>query len=241
MLDKTSGIVLNQIKYTDSGLVAQVFTKRFGRQSFMIRGVRNRKGGRQASLFRPLTILDMVIYFRDSRSMQSLKEVSVEFAPSGIYGNVLKSSMAIFIGEVLTSVLKEEGEQEQLFNYIRDAVIYLDTRQESFSNFHIAFLTGLCSFLGFEPGRRTDSNRKIFDLVNGAFVEIPPAHGLYSDTEISSVFADFFDSSWDSMNQIPLSGEMRNNVLSEMLKYYSVHLPSFGKIRSIEVLREVFR
>ncbi len=108
MVDKTTGIVLNHIKYTDNGIVIQVFTREFGRQSFLVKGIRNRKSGKHAVLFRPLTLLEMVIYYKESRSMHSLKEFSVTFAPSGIYDNVLKSSMAIFLGEVMTSVLREE-------------------------------------------------------------------------------------------------------------------------------------
>jgi DNA repair protein RecO (recombination protein O) len=240
MVDKTSGIVLNQIKYTDSGIVTQIFTRKFGRQSFLIKGIRNKKSGKHAVFFRPLTQLDLVIYYKESRSMQTIKEISVEYAPADIYSNVLKSSIAIFIGEVLTLVLREEGQQDDLFSFIKDSIIYLDKRQGSFSNFHIAFLTGLCSFLGFEPGRRNNADNKLFDLVNGTFVAIPPAHGIYSDIEISGILAEFFQSSWDNMNLISLSGKMRNEVLSELLRYYSVHLPSFGKINSIGILKEVF-
>jgi DNA repair protein RecO (recombination protein O) len=241
VIERTSGIVLNQIKHTDSGIVAQVFTEKFGRQSFMVKGVRNRKSGRQAALFRPLTVLDMIVYYRDVRSMQSLKEVTVEFAPAGIYGNILKSSMAIFIGEVLTAVLREEGQQAETYGYIKESIMYLDSRTDNCPNFHIAFLIGLTGFLGFEPGKQSDGDHKVFDLVNGCFMPVPPAHGIYSGTEISSVFAEFFQSSWETMNSIALTGQMRNDVLSELLRFYSVHLTSLGKIKSIDVLREVFR
>ncbi len=241
MITKTSGIVLNQIKYSDTGIVVQIFTGQLGRQSFLVKGTRNRKAGKNAILYRPFTILDMVIYSRDSRSMQSIKEVSVEYAPAGIYSNILKSSMAIFLGEVLTLTLREEGEQNELMKFIRDSIIYFDNRQDSFSNFHIAFLTGLCSFMGFEPGKRKHPDDRIFDLVNGSFASIPPAHGIYSGIEMSDILAEFFNSSWDSMNSISLSGSMRNEVLSEMLRYYSVHLPSMRKINSLSVLKEIFQ
>jgi len=240
MVDKTTGIVLNQIKYTDNGVVIQVFTREFGRQSFLVKGIRNRKSGKHAVLFRPLTLLEMVIYYKESRSMHSLKEFSVIFAPSGIYDNVLKSSMAIFLGEVMTSVLREEGRQEDLFDFICESVKYLDGRKESFANFHIAFLVALTSYLGIEPGRRPDEEHGIFDMVNGSFVQLPPAHGIYSNLEISAILSGFFSSSWDDMNTIALSGKMRNDVLSELLRYYSVHLPSLGKIKSLDVLKEVF-
>ena len=42
------------------------------------------------------------------------------------------------------------------------------------------------------------------------------------------------------MNQIALSGTLRNEILELILKYYSIHLPSLKKIKSLDVLREVF-
>ena len=51
MLEKTRAIVLNQIKYTDSGIIARMYTREFGRQSFLIKGMRNKKAGKQQYSF----------------------------------------------------------------------------------------------------------------------------------------------------------------------------------------------
>jgi DNA repair protein RecO (recombination protein O) len=240
MLEKTTGIVLHQLKYSDSGIVLQIYTKSSGRQSFMLRGIRNRKVGRHNVHLQPLSVIDFVMYFKESRGMHTLKEFSVSYSPVEIHSNIKKSCIAIFLGEVLTSVLKEESAQEELFDYIKDSIIYFDNIKDGYSNFHIAFLTGLCSFLGFEPGKRTRSVDKVFDMVNGIFVPIPPSHGNYANIEISGILSDFFNSSWDDMNKIPLSGAKRNEVLMALLKYYSTHLPSLKKIKSLEILKEVF-
>ena len=79
MLEKTRGIVLHQIKYTDSGIVAQLYTRKFGRQSFLIRGMRNRKAGKHNILFQPMFILDLEMQYKASREMQILKEFSVSY------------------------------------------------------------------------------------------------------------------------------------------------------------------
>lgn len=240
MTDKTGAIVLHQIKYTDSGIIVQVYTRNFGRQSVLVRGLRKKKTGRQNVFFQPLSVLDLVIYYRDAESMKTLKEFSVVYAPTDIYNNIIKSCITLFLGEVLTTVLKEEGKNEELFDYISNSIIYFDNRRENFSNFHIAFLIGLCSFLGFEPGKRLEKENRVFDMLNGAFVPIPPSHAAYADIEISGILAEFFSSSWDDMNKIVLTGEKRNNVLLTILKYYSVHMPSLRKINSLEILKEVF-
>lgn len=240
MIEKTKGIVLHQIKYTDSGIVAWLYTRKFGRQSFMVKGVRNRKSGRHAAFFQPMSILELVVYYKEARGMQTLKEFSVSYTPSDIYFNVKKSSVAIFLGEVLASVLREETPNEELFDFIERSVIYFDSCNEGYANFHIAFLSGLSSYLGFEPGMRRSGADRYFDMMNGSFVSLPPDHGNYATEEVSEILAAFFAASYENINRIVLTGSLRNEVLDSLVRYYSIHLPGLKKVRSLEVLKEVF-
>lgn len=240
MIEKTRGIILNQIKYTDSGIIARIYTRNFGRQSVLIRGMRKKNTGKHNILFQPLFILDLEMNYKPSREMQNLKEFSVAYSPSGIFSNIKKGSVAIFLGEVLTSVLKEESPHEELFDYIEESIMYFDRSIDNYANFHISFLAGLTSFLGFEPGIRNNSEDKYFDMINGRFVPVPPVHGNYANEEISGILADFLDASYDTAARIILKGVMRNEVLETLLSYYSLHLPVLKRIKSLEVLKEVF-
>ncbi len=240
MIDKTGAIVLHQLKYTDSGIIVQVYTRKFGRLSVLIKGMRNKKAGRHNIHFQPLSILDLVIYFKASRGVQLLKEFSVSYSPANIQESVIKTSIALFIAEVLASVLKEESPHPELFDYINNSIVYLNESQERFLNFHISFLTGLSSFLGFEPGRKEDQDHIFFDLLEGTFVPGPPVHGYYAPADISEILAKFFVTSWDEMDKIALTGSKRNEVLETLVRYYSLHLPGLKKINSLEILKEVF-
>ena len=240
MLEKTKGIILHQIKYTDSGIVAQLFTRNFGRQSFLIKGMRNKKAGKHNIFFQPMFILELEINYKPSREMQHLRDFSVSYTPYDIYSNIKKSSVAIFLGEVLTTILKEESPHEEMFDYIEDSIIYFDGCKEGYANFHIAFLAGLSSFLGFEPGPRTDPGQSFFDMKEGLFVPVPPLHGNYANEEISDILARFFSASYDNVSNILINGTQRNEVLETLVRYYSFHLPGLKKINSLEILKEVF-
>lgn len=240
MLQKTKGIVLHQIKYTDSGIIVQVYTHELGRLSFLIKGMRSRKSGKHNALFQPLTVLDLDLYIKESRDIQMLKEFSVSYSPVEIYSDVMKSCVAVFLGEILTSVLKEESPHYELFDFIEDSIKYFDSCKTGFANFHIAFLIGLSSFLGFEPETRKYPDYSYFDLLNGTFVSFPPVHGNYADPVVSGILARFFTTSYDRMGEISLNGSTRNAVLETIIKYFSVHLPGLKKINSLEVLKEIF-
>ena len=241
MLQTTKGIILHQIRYSDSGVIAQVYTRDFGRQSMMIKGMRSRKSGKHNVLFQPMFILDMVFYQKESREVQMLKEFSVSYPPSSIYSDIKKSCIAVFIAEILTSVLREEVPNHELFDYLENAIIYLDKSGTGYSNFHIAFLSGLSSYLGFEPAGRTNPECKYFDLLNGSFVTLPPGHSSYASVEVSEILYSFFSASFESMKNIPLTGTMRNEVLETIIKYFGIHLPGLRKINSLEVMKEIFK
>jgi DNA repair protein RecO (recombination protein O) len=240
MIEKTRGIVLHRVKYSDSGIVVQAYTRKFGRLSFLIKGLRNKKAGKHNIFFQSMFILDLVIYYKGSREMQILKEFSVYYSPADINVNIKKSSVAIFLGEVLTSVLREETPNEELYNFIEESIIYFDGSKDGYANFHVAFLAGLSSFLGFEPRSRSDNNSTYFDMLNGIFATEPPRHGYYASREVSDILSLFFSSSFGDSNNIVLTGVQRNEVLEAIVKYYSLHLPGLKKIRSLEVLKEVF-
>jgi len=240
MLHKTKGIILHKIKYTDSGIIVQVYTRDFGRQSIMIKGMRSTKSGKHNVMFQPMFILELVFYYKESRSVQLLKEFSAYHSPADIYADIRKSCIAVFLAEILTTVLREESPNFELFDYIEESVKYLDRCKTGYTNFHIAFLSGLSSYLGFEPGKRGDPHDKYFDLLNGTFVSLPPLHSAYANPEISDILAEFFSASFDNMSTIPLTGALRNEVLETIIRYFSIHLPGLKKINSIDVLKEIF-
>jgi DNA repair protein RecO (recombination protein O) len=240
MITSTEAIILHQLKYTDNGIIVQAYTRKFGRLPVLIKGMRNKKAGRHNIHFQPLSVLEMVLYYKASRSVQIMKEFSVSYAPADIQNNTMKSSIAMFVAEVLSSVLKEETAHEELFDYIRNSIIYFNESPGRFMNFHISFLTGLSPFLGFEPGRKQNRDEKFFDMLNGCFVTVPPVHGCYADEGISEILSNFFVTSWDEMDNIILTGSKRNEVLETLVRYYSLHLPGLKNINSLEILREVF-
>jgi len=240
MIESTRAIALYQIKYSDSGIIVQFFTRKFGRISCIIRGMRNRKSGKHNVLFQPLSILDISLYYKPSREIQIIKDFSVSYTPADIYLNVKKGSVAIFMGEVLTSVLREESPNEALFSFLENSIIIYDKCSEGYANYHLSFMAILCSYLGFEPVKSMTCGIKYFDMINGSFVFSPPDHKQYASAAISEILITLFSSNLEKANELILTGSLRNQVLDTLMNYFSLHLPGLKKINSLEVLREVF-
>lgn len=240
MIEKSRGIVLQQIKYSDSGIITRFYTRDHGGLSILVKGMRQKRSGKHNVYFQPLYILDMEIYNKDGRGIQLLKEFTPSFIPEGIQTNMKKTCTALFLGEVLSAVIREEEVNAPLFDYIEKSVKYFDACVEPFANFHVSFLAGLCKYLGFAPQVKADEDAVYFDFVNGKFVVMPPVHGGYANEEVSGILLQFFQSSFDEANHIKLSGRLRDTVLDTVLDYYSTHVTLTRKINSLDVLKEVF-
>lgn len=240
MLGKTASIVLHQIKFTDSGIIVHFYTREFGRVPVLIKGMRRNKSGKANSLFQPMSLLDIELYLKSSRQVQLLREASLSRPYSGIYSDIRKTTVLLFIAETLSTVLVEEIPNHPLFDYIVNSLAWYDEKQENCMNFHISFLFGLCAFLGFEPSPEKSSEEKYFDLMNGQFVINAPSHGEYISGSNAELFGTFLGASTDKAAGIPMTGRQRNELADIIIRYYTLHLPGLRKIQSLEVLKDVF-
>ena len=116
MLVTTKAIVISKLKYGDNDLIVKCYTEHFGVQSYLLRGVlKSKKGKLRTAYFQLLSQLEIVVNYRQKRSLQTIKEVKPSAIYGSIYSNVSKSAIAMFLAEVLSGILKEEENNQSLF------------------------------------------------------------------------------------------------------------------------------
>src|SRR5680860_561220 len=101
MLATTEGIVLHFIKYGESSVIATIYTREFGRQSFYINAARSKKSKYKASLLQPLFLVDLVTYQKQNREIQRVKEMKGSQTYQNIPFDIIKSTQVIFLAEIL--------------------------------------------------------------------------------------------------------------------------------------------
>jgi len=239
MLYKTRGIVLKTTNYSESSVIVQVFTEKFGLQSYLINGVKKPKAKIRLNMLQPLHLLDMVVYHKPNGSLQRISELRNQPALQSIPYNVIKSSLAIFINEVLYKSLKLHYEDEPLFNYIFNSIELLDKSEAGLANFHLFFLLSLTKHLGFYPDRTKEKQASFFDLKEGAYVQFQPSHFFIIDKTIIADFSRLINSSFENLAQLFISSQNRKAILSKILDYYSLHVENFGEVKSHLILEEV--
>jgi DNA repair protein RecO (recombination protein O) len=228
MLHKTKGIALSYIRYGESSIIARVYTEVFGLQSYIINGVRSAKSKtNKIALFQPLTLLDMVVYYKEGRDLHRLSEMKTPYPFQHIPFEVAKSSMALFMTEMLTKTLKEEAGNPHLFQFLLTSVVQLEEATDHYSTIHLAFLLQLASYLGFGPQNAHEFETQLREH------SVP----FLADQAMTEAVDTFLSSPIDV--PVRLSRAQRTDLLDGLVAFYRIHFDNLGEVKSLAVLREV--
>ncbi len=228
MLQKTRGIALSYIRYRETSIIARVYTEEFGLQSYIVNSVRTaRSKNNRIALFQPLTLLDMVVYYRNDRDLHRLSEIKTSHPFQSLPFDVAKSTMAMFVTEMLNKVLKEEAGSPVLFRFLMDSVLFLEQSRQHHENFHLAFLLKLSFFLGFGPESAREFESQ---LQENSYPFLP-------DTDMEIALNIMLQQPLGS--PVKLARASRNDILDALVAYYQIHIDSVGEVKSLPVLREI--
>jgi DNA repair protein RecO (recombination protein O) len=235
---KTQGIVLHQIKYSETSIIATLYTRSHGRITILVQGARKKRAKIRASLFQHLFLLDLEMYYKDTRNLQKLKEASIDIPFREIPYDYRKRTIALFLAEVLYKTLHEEESNPFLFDFIYNHIKILDLKENGLSHFHINFLIQLTKHLGFFPENNYNATNSYFDLKKGQFVGLKPSHDNFLPEEESRYFSKLMDYSSNQHAELTLNRKLRNKLLEAILEFYYMHAPEISKIKSYDVLKE---
>jgi DNA repair protein RecO (recombination protein O) len=238
MLVTTPAIVISALKYGEADLIVKAYTYSDGLKTYMLKGVlKSKKGKFKASHFQLLTQLEIVANHRNQGRMEYLKDIKVLYSYTSLHTNIKKSSILIFIAEVLKNAIREEEANPQLFNYLESSLIWLDLH-DKFANFHLLVLLNLTRYLGFYPDV-TAKEHTYFNLLDGVF-EMKSINKYCIEGRNVEILRQFLGTNFDALNELKLNQHSRSNFLDMMLLYYELHIEGFKKPNSLAILNEIF-
>ena len=241
MLTKTQAIVLHSIKYGETRLIVDMFTRSFGRQPFIVSIPKSQKGKVKKQFFQPLTLLEIEADIRPKLQLQKFSDVRLLTPFSSIPFEPDKLAISLFVAEFLYYALRSEQRNELLFDYLEHSIMWLDGQSARFANFHLVFLLRLTRFLGFYPNLDDYEDGDYFDLRESEFINNPPVHRDFLYPEEAKKVQLMMRMDFPTMHLFRMSHEERNRLLEVAIKYYRLHLPDFPEMKSIEVLQALYQ
>ena len=233
---KTKALVISALKYQEKSLIVKCFTRSDGVKSYFVPNAFSaRKSQQKMGYFQPLTLLDIVATHKNQGKLEYFKEVRIAQSYVSLPTNVVKSSIVLFLSEVLHHCIQEEEKNEPFFDYLETALLWLDSHEEM-ANFHLILLLGMTRFLGFYPDI-SQQDAPFFELTEGVFTEY---HAVSCLSEHETVlFKKLLSLKLTGDTKCFVSAE-RQLLLKVLMDYYAFHLDGFRRPKSLEVLGEVF-
>lgn len=239
MLFTSRAIVIRTVKYAETSIIAKLYTEKFGMQSYMVRGVRKNT---KSAAFKPaqlmnLNLLEIVAFHKQTVDLQNIKEIRCQPALHHLHTDFIKTSIGMFMSEVINKCIVTEEPDEALFGFLHQCVIDLDTSTHSVSLFPCWFLIQLSSYLGFEPKGEVNDN-EVFDMENGVFRKEEEYIADKIPYPLSAVLFELQQAEAHSINTTSTSAQ-RQELLQLLITYYKLHHLNIGEIKSHHVLSEV--
>jgi len=233
---KTKAIVISALKYQEKSLIVKCFTLSDGLKSYFVRDAfSSRKSNQKIAYFQPLTILEIEAVHKNKGTLEHFKEIKIAFPYQSIPSDVMKSTIAMFLSEMLHHSIREEEKNESLFTFLETAMHWFDHHDE-IANFHLILLLETTKYLGFYPDT-SYIDQSYFEMTEGVFSPFNAISSLSAHE--TQLFRKLIGLRFGN-DQKTFHVTERQILLKILIDYYSFHLDGFKKPKSLEVLKEVF-
>ena len=225
-------IALTHLKHYESSIIAKLFTEEHGLQTFIVKGVRSNKSKKKLGLFQPLQLSQINASLIIKNKMQYLNEINLADNKLAESISIKNNFITLFIAEVLSKSLYENGKDKKLFQYIWDIKISLNNTSKINENYPLLFLLKLADFLGFSPSK-DNLLYNYFDLEKGEF-------GINKGTYTLTVENSNYLKSLLNETNCLIPYQNRNELLKSLIEYYRLQHHELKNITShliIESLR----
>lgn len=236
MLVKTKAIVISSLKFQEKSLIVKCFTLSNGLKSYFVRDAfSSRKASQKIAYFQPFSILEIEAVHKNKGTLENFKEIKSAVPFQSIHTDIVKSTMVMFLSEMLHHSIQEEEKNEQLFLFLETALTWLDHHDE-ISNFHLILLLEITKYLGFYPDL-TDIDLPFFEMNEGIFTVFHTSTALSEHETV--LFKKLINLKFDNSQKVFHVIE-RQILLKVLIDFYSSHLEGFKHPKSLDILKEIF-
>jgi DNA repair protein RecO (recombination protein O) len=240
MLINTRGIILRTLKYSETSIIADIFTESQGLRHYIISGVRSKNARFSAGLMQVMSLVELVAYEKNSEQLSRIKEIKSACVFSRIPFDVRRTAIGMFIAELAQKIIRETEPNPHLFECLFDTFAYLDSTPDVPLNLHLFFAVELASILGFMPEGEYSPETPYFDMQEGCFeAQTPLTHAHYLSPEHSSILNTLLTGDRHSGSSLSLSRTDRSHMLEHLITYFRLHIDYFHGVQSHLVWQEI--
>ncbi|NNF35612.1 MAG: DNA repair protein RecO [Saprospiraceae bacterium] len=237
---KSQGIVIKSLKYRESSLIVDIYSREKGLRSYIVNGVRKAKSRMSPSLFQHGTIVDMIAYDSNPGRLSRIKEISLSYHYNHLPFEIGKSSIALFLLELIQTTIKESEQNFPLYEFLEGWLKFIDVYEGSLSLPHIKFMAEYPSYLGFKPMNNQSDEKPYFHLEYGYFVHDYERIDQVLNKEVSHALRTIFLTKKEDLPMLHIPKHDRELLINGLLSFYKWHIDDFRDLKSYDILKQLF-
>jgi DNA repair protein RecO len=225
---KELGILIDKQAYSESSIVLHFYTLERGFQSFVFKGaLKKRKALNQLGLYE-------ISYFKRPESdLGIINQLDFAWTPLALFERPQKVMLVFFMTDILQQTLRYQGADPQLFYFIRDQLLRLETNDQ-LRDFPGTFLAQYLMILGYTP-LIDEEGYSVFDMNTGRF-----SHALGDNSSCiqDKTMLHYLVAQFWPQDELQFSGLVHKEGLRVLIQYASIHLANFNIDKTLEILHD---
>lgn len=174
MIEKSEAIILRTVDFSESSLIATAFTRKHGKIGLIAKGARKPKN-KFAAFLEPGQILEAVYYYKGSRSVQTVSDLSYLEKLHTLRTDIEKIALVVITMEFCNQVLHDNEVNEPVFNFLLKLLPWIDRQTTVPASLFPYIQVRMAEHLGIGLQIIEEQNGK-----NGGYINIES--GTVSDT-----------------------------------------------------------
>lgn len=239
MLQQTRGFVFHIARYSESSGIIKIFTENTGIVSCVVKSLFSRNAKIKPALFGHLALLEILIDYKTGRNLQYIREATIARSFYNITDSMVRSSILLFMTEVLYKSVREEEANQSLFDFIGQSLEALNDTTIPVSNFHLLFLVRLSEQLGFGPVHSLSGSEEHFDLMTGQPEVRDPGHSYSISGESLKLLKELNLRDYTDLTDFKSQRNVRLDLLNRLTDFFRIHIPDMSELKSVKVLHEI--
>ena len=138
-MEIVQGIILKTSPYSETQKIIRIYTKEKGYLSMISPSVVFKRKTKTVHL---LQISEIEFFENEKSDLHKLRQISPIINLPELYFDIFKMNILLLWGEILNLILKNEGKNEELFDYLTHSIEYLNSTHNDIGNFNLYFLYG---------------------------------------------------------------------------------------------------
>ena len=241
MIVKTEAIVLRTVDYSESSVIATIFTKEKGKVAVIARGARKPKN-KFASFLNVGQLLEVVYYSKEGRSVQTLSDVSYSEKLHSFRVDIEKMALIMTASELVGQVLHDNEVNTQLFDFLKRIFIWVDQKDETPPQLFPYLQVRIAEYIGIgiQFMDETEAEKGFLNISSGLLSQ---GHEDEHAERLSPAQFEFVKKSLHSANASVLRIVMNPNELKKLIqtldKYFIYHIEGMKPRRSDKIFDQL--